>query len=595
MESECFLVKALYDYEAIDAKVLNCTADERFIVIKHSNEWLYVVNTNGRLGYIPANYVQSECVDDNEFLAFIDSVVSLLDAKHNDCNTITTRQINHAQVKLTQIRCEVIQRISQEASCSPAAVHKAPVNGEHISDAVHSHQREVIESNEVAVQTDNFELDTSCGNLNGGQQSVSSDIPHDFIPNLIERIRVSTELSHNMCKLTAETVIKFLKEMIPSFEASCNIILEQLNDENVKCPSPDVMRQSSDLINLNSLFRKLWFCKNDEQQRSWPVHEDEDTIESYLKDIAKLFINANPSISREVICKHGYDNVHMLVTYFQMETRKRLRMRLYTVLFEIIRLADQIIPDYMLNSVLPSALANEMLNHYDDVERFTNAALLFTAIFSTGHKPPINIYEHINDNFIDKLLKLIEGEDFDGNKSVTKIPPETSIPPILSFNLHFDDPESNLVLKALKKRINASQLTEILVSHLNWEEDPSRLSHIVGKVNNVVDSMERPNAVHKMLIEIFDSPEIAKIFYYNDVRVLVDIIVTHLNNLLPGDKSRISYLKLALNIIKNTNYSEEPHKLEEVLKCLNFITNDENSSEEEKQLTHTIKQHLPAE
>lgn len=58
------LVKALYDYEAdqSDAKVLSCGAGERFIVIKLSKplDWLYVVNCKGRLGYIPANFVQNE-------------------------------------------------------------------------------------------------------------------------------------------------------------------------------------------------------------------------------------------------------------------------------------------------------------------------------------------------------------------------------------------------------------------------------------------------------------------------------------------------------------------------------------------------------
>lgn len=58
------LVKAIYDYEAdqSDAKVLSCVAGDRFVVIKSSKpqDWLYVVNTKGRLGYVPANFVQSD-------------------------------------------------------------------------------------------------------------------------------------------------------------------------------------------------------------------------------------------------------------------------------------------------------------------------------------------------------------------------------------------------------------------------------------------------------------------------------------------------------------------------------------------------------
>ena len=58
------LVKAIYDYDADpnDGKVLSCVSGERFIVIKASKpqDWLYVVNNSGRLGYIPANFVQSD-------------------------------------------------------------------------------------------------------------------------------------------------------------------------------------------------------------------------------------------------------------------------------------------------------------------------------------------------------------------------------------------------------------------------------------------------------------------------------------------------------------------------------------------------------
>ena len=48
----------------------------------------------------------------------------------------------------------------------------------------------------------------------------------------------------------------------------------------------------------------------------------------------------------------------------------------------------------------------------------------------------------------------------------------------------------------------------------------------------------RSNAVHKLLIEILDEQETAKLFYLNDVRVIVDIVITHLNNLSADDQVR---------------------------------------------------------
>ena len=192
-----------------------------------------------------------------------------------------------------------------------------------------------------------------------------------------------------------------------------------------------------------------------------------------------------------------------------------------------------------------------MTNYPGDIERWTQASTLFTVIFSTGHKPPIRLYEHVNHNFILKLIEIVEGSDVTGNKVDTSIVIETSLPPILSFGLHFDNHEDSLVIKALSYRPNASQLTENLVSHLNWEEDPT----IIPETCLTID---RPNAVHKLLLEIFSDKQTAKLFYYNDVRVLVDIIITHLNNLLAGDKVSLWYFSILIlwyfDIFQLTNF-----------------------------------------
>ena len=363
----------------------------------------------------------------------------------------------------------------------------------------------------------------------------SIEIPDSLIPELIERVRVTTDLNHNMCILTVKTVIECLSDRIPEWSLDCMKLIDKLS-KNIDNPKPTI--QSSDLINLKAVFRKLWDCKNDEQQRSWPVHRDEDIIKGYLEDLLQIISNANPSFIRDEICGHNYERVHMLVTYFQMETRKSLRMKLYSIFVCLISLFEDLICDYFLTSVLPAELAAEMRNYVDDSERWSSAALLFTAIFSTGHKPPINIYSHINEKFICEQLDLIEGIDSSGNRIDTDISAENSIAPILAFNLHLDNSSDNLVLKALSNRRNASQLTENLVSYLNWEEDVTNVCG--GRTTKSNDA--KPNSALKLLIEMFDNNEVSRLFYYNDVRVVIDIIIRQLNNLPIGDK--VSYLLL---------------------------------------------------
>lgn len=644
------LVKAIYDYQATDLKVLHCSGGERFIIIKQTEprgDWLYVVNSKGKLGYIPANYTESDSLDDLKLLELIDTIISVLDADHNDPKIITTRQINHAQVKLTQLRCEVISRqqgkktittlstnhdtnggdedkspmrISTDEMITLDSVERRIENNSNQQNPdkngldnieskdkplqINDHDnrlnlKSAVEKSEFGVQVDLFEPSPKSSEpielieSNLGEESTkitTVEIDDSLAAELIERVRVSTELSHGMCKLTIETVMNFLREQMPLIEGPMTQLFNKLEAVD-QCPSPLVMKNSSDLIKLRGLFDKLWICKADEQQRGWPIHDDEE-METSLIEMVKLLANANPTICREAMFTNNCDNVYMIISYFHEETKKSLKMQLYSVLMEIIRLNDNMIEDTFLSTVLPASLANEMINHRDDIERWSKASILFTYVFGSGQKPPINMYEHVNEKFVNSQLNLIEGEDIEGNKIDHKIPPEMSIPPILAYNLHFDLNESNLVLKALKMRPNVKCLIENLVSYLNWEEDPTLLINYFGKPMKTCD---RPNAVHKLLTEVFEDADLANLCYYNDVRVMIDILVSHLNNIQPGDENRFSYLKLLYNIIKNSNYKEEPHKLEEVTKCVDNIYCAESTPENEKRMVRMIKELLSAE
>ena len=56
------VIRAAFDYEAErdNSKVLSCRTGDLFIIIKAAQpeEWLYVINCEGSLGYVPANFVE---------------------------------------------------------------------------------------------------------------------------------------------------------------------------------------------------------------------------------------------------------------------------------------------------------------------------------------------------------------------------------------------------------------------------------------------------------------------------------------------------------------------------------------------------------
>lgn len=440
---------------------------------------------------------------------------------------------------------------------------------------------------------------------------------------LIEKVRVSSDLSHNKCKKTVGVVIRTLADAYPEWSHECHLLLRQLRESSVVTPTSNHhWLKSSDMEKLKEIFANLWSASTDEQQRGWPIHEDEQVILGLLVELNKVLTDANPLMTREFVSSHDFNNVTMLCTYFQMETRRSIRLQLMRVLIQVIKLENRVISEVFLShSVLPASLADELKCHLYDGERWVLAAKLLTLVFATGHKPPITVYEHINERFVTFLTAVIEsdleqllliGPPISGPApgarpgsaggritptasasaaSSCEIPPtETSIPLILALNLHLESSfEYNFILTVLAKKQTCSQLTENLVSFLNWEEDPTFDTSILSDESF---THERKNAVHKLLIEILTYKQTASIFYLNDLRVLMDIVISHLNNLEPSvAKERIACLEIAQQVLINTSYLEDPpNKMTDLVSCLNGILAEESLCQQEKTLAFNVQQ-----
>lgn len=60
---------------------------------------------------------------------------------------------------------------------------------------------------------------------------------------------------------------------------------------------PSLISQSSDAIKLRDVFNQLTACKDDEQQRSWALHEDETMIRENIGHLNGILVIINISIS----------------------------------------------------------------------------------------------------------------------------------------------------------------------------------------------------------------------------------------------------------------------------------------------------------
>lgn len=60
--------------------------------------------------------------------------------------------------------------------------------------------------------------------------------------------------------------------------------------------------------------------------RSWPLHQDESTINTLLERLYLLLVETDASTSSRVLQIDNYEYITTLVEYYQMETRNLLRV-----------------------------------------------------------------------------------------------------------------------------------------------------------------------------------------------------------------------------------------------------------------------------
>lgn len=116
---------------------------------------------------------------------------------------------------------------------------------------------------------------------------------------------------------------------------------------------------------------------------------------------------------------------------------------------------------------------------------------------------------------------------------------------ILSINLQFDDFTDSIVMEAYREEESAKIFTEKILVLLNREgiwitfSLKSIFEIIFRCTEDPLEFFDHertvPNSVLKMFVDLFSSPQTAELFYTNDNKVLIDILVRQLSDLSPGD------------------------------------------------------------
>ncbi|NXM67792.1 SPN90 protein, partial [Serilophus lunatus] len=394
-----------------------------------------------------------------------------------------------------------------------------------------------------------------------------ASVPKTIGAELIELVRRNTHLSYELSRVAIGIVIGHIQTSVPATSSIMEqILISVVESKNLSAglPSGQICHDEQ---RLEVIFADLARHKDDAQQRSWALYEDENVICCYLEELLRILTDADPEVCKKMCKKNEFESVLSLVAYYQMEHRVPLRLLLLKCFGAMCNL-DAAVISTLVNSVLPMELARDMQTHTQDHQKMCYSALVLAMMFSMGEPLPYHHYEHLNSQFVQFLLDVIE----DGLPSdTTDQLPDLFVNVLLAFNLHIPVPEHSVIMTTISKHSNIKTFTEKLLLLLNRGDDP---------VCIFKHQPQPPHSVLKFLQDIFASKDTASIFYHTDMMVLIDILVRQIADLSPGDKLRMEYLSLMHAIIRSTPYLQHQHRLPDLQGILQRILGEEEEDQQ---------------
>ncbi|XP_057246209.1 NCK-interacting protein with SH3 domain isoform X2 [Malurus melanocephalus] len=394
-----------------------------------------------------------------------------------------------------------------------------------------------------------------------------ASVPKTIGAELIELVRRNTHLSYELSRVAIGIVIGHIQTSVPATSSIMEqILISVVESKNLSAglPSGQICHDEQ---RLEVIFADLARHKDDAQQRSWALYEDENVICCYLEELLRILTDADPEVCKKMCKKNDFESVLSLVAYYQMEHRVPLRLLLLKCFGAMCNL-DAAVISTLVNSVLPMELARDMQTHTQDHQKMCYSALVLAMMFSMGEPLPYHHYEHLNSQFVQFLLDVIE----DGLPSdTTDQLPDLFVNVLLAFNLHIPVPEHSVIMTTISKHSNVKTFTEKLLLLLNRGDDP---------VCIFKHQPQPPHSVLKFLQDIFASKDTASIFYHTDMMVLIDILVRQIADLSPGDKLRMEYLSLMHAIIRSTPYLQHQHRLADLQGILQRILGEEEEDQQ---------------
>lgn len=306
------MLQSLYNFEGPYPRTLSFQTGDYFILYqthtKHKN-WWEVMNKDAHMGFIPNNYVEKVAVSPSYYIQFLDTCIDRLRKKEVPPEYILgDRREVIAYLKDLKKQIEALPNIPQDSvgangdmdppllfrnSEGQLEIVKSTKSCTSTSTATGLKKSDPIDE-ELPKKPSQSKHSTASQDKSDSEISntskASSGITYQSVFELVESVRINTKLSHEMSKVAVVTVIQGLHELLPASvfpylstilkHAQTNLVVDDVQID-----------QTHDASRLKIIFNELTSCKEDSQQRSWMLHEDEAVIKEYITELISILVN----------------------------------------------------------------------------------------------------------------------------------------------------------------------------------------------------------------------------------------------------------------------------------------------------------------
>lgn len=163
--------------------------------------------------------------------------------------------------------------------------------------------------------------------------------------SILDSIRQTTNLSHELSCIALKVVLSEL-ETIYSTPVLQFIepIAKHFTAEQLSAPD-EFIEHTHDSHRLKLIFGQLAECKNDSEQRTWMLHEDEDYIVQFLTELIEILVSGC-GFNLTVMVRWVYNNFRNFELFFFFKEKCRQKsLSIWAVLWPV--------PKYLqFNSIL---------------------------------------------------------------------------------------------------------------------------------------------------------------------------------------------------------------------------------------------------